>query len=62
LARFNAIINERMISMNRQYLAQSAKLALHAQRVETVRSAMLATWQRQEDAAHAQALAKEADM
>jgi hypothetical protein len=62
LARFNAIINERMISMNRQYLAQSAKLALHAQRVETARFAALAMWQSQEDAAHAQALAEEADM
>ncbi len=62
LARFSAIINEWMISMNRQYHAQSAKLALHTQQVETTRFAALATWQCQEDAAHAQALAEEADM
>jgi hypothetical protein len=62
LARFNAIINERMISMNRQFLAQSAKLTLQAQWVETAQSTTLATWQHQEDAAHAQALAEEADM
>ncbi len=51
-----------MISFHGQALAKCAKLAAHAQRVETLRSIALAAWQRQKDAAHAPALAEEADM
>ncbi len=51
-----------MISLYEQALAKCAKLAAHAQRVETARSVPLAAWGRQEDAAHAQALAEEADV
>jgi hypothetical protein len=51
-----------MISFHDEALAACADIAAHAQRVETARSAELAAWQRQEDAAHTQALAEEADM
>jgi hypothetical protein len=51
-----------MISLYKQALAECAELAAHAQRVETARSVALAAWQRQEDAAHVQALAEEVDI
>ncbi len=62
LAHYNEIISQRMIFLYKQALAECAELAVHAQRVETTRSIALAAWQRQEDAAHAQALAEEADI
>jgi hypothetical protein len=62
LAHYNEIISQQMISLYEQALAKCAELAAHAQWVETARSVALAAWQRQEDAAHAQALAKEADI
>ena len=43
-------------------LSQAAKNTERAQWVETARSAALAEWRRQEDAAFAKALAEEADM
>jgi hypothetical protein len=55
-------MSQKMISLYKQTLAECAKLAAHAQRMETARSVALAAWGRQEDAAHAQALAKEADI
>jgi hypothetical protein len=62
LAHYEEIMSQQMISLHEQALAECAKLAAHAQRVETARSVALATWQRQEDAVHAQALAEEADI
>jgi hypothetical protein len=62
LAHYEEIMSQQMISLHKQALAKCAELTAHAQRVETTRSVALAAWQRQEDAAHAQALAKEADI
>ncbi len=62
LAHYDKIISQQMISLYKQALAKCAELAVHAQRVETAQSVALAAWQCQEDAAHAQALAKEADI
>jgi hypothetical protein len=62
LAHYDEIISQRMISLYEQALVECAELTAHAQRVETARSVALAAWQRQEDAAHMQALAKEADI
>jgi hypothetical protein len=62
LAHYNKIISQRMISLYKQALTKCAELAAHAQQVETAQSVALAAWQRQEDAAHAQALAEEADI
>jgi hypothetical protein len=62
LAHYNEIISQRMIYLYKKALTECAELAAHAQRVETARSIALAAWQRQEDAAHAQALAEEADI
>jgi hypothetical protein len=62
LAHYNEIISQWMISLYEQALAKCAELAAHAQRVETARSVALAAWRRQEDAAHVQALAEEADI
>ena len=62
LAHYDEIISQRMISLYKQALAKCAELAAQAQRVETARSVALATWQHQEDAAHEQALAEEADI
>ncbi len=61
LPHYEEIMSQQMISLHKQALAECAKLTAHAQRVETTRSVALAAWQRQEDAAHAQALADEAD-
>ena len=62
LAHYEEIMSQQMISLHEQALAECAELAAHAQRVETARSVALAAWRRQEDAAHAQALAEEADI
>jgi hypothetical protein len=62
LAHYEEIMSQKMISLHKQALAECAELAAHAQRVETARSVALAAWQCQKDAAHAQALAKEADI
>jgi hypothetical protein len=62
LAHYDEIMSQQMISLYEQALTECAELAAHAQRVETARSIALAAWQRQEDAAHAQALAEEADI
>jgi hypothetical protein len=62
LAHYEEIMSQLMISLHEQALAECAELAAHAQRVETARSVALAAWQCQEDAAHAQALAEEADI
>jgi hypothetical protein len=62
LAHYDEIISQRMISLYKQALAKCAKLAVHPQRVETAQSVVLAAWQHQEDAVHAQALAKKADI
>jgi hypothetical protein len=62
LAHYEEIMSQQMISLYKQALAECAELAAHAQRVETTQSIALAEWQRQEDAAHAQALAEEADI
>ncbi len=62
LAHYEEIMSQQMISLLEQALAECAELAAHAQRVETARSVALATWRRQEDATHAQALAEEADI
>jgi hypothetical protein len=62
LAHYEEIMSQQMISLHKQALAKCTKLAAHAQRVETARSVTLAAWQRQEDAAHAQVLANEADI
>jgi hypothetical protein len=61
-AHYEEINSQMMISFHGQALTKCAKLAAHAQRVETVRSIAMAAWQCQEDAAHAQVLAEEADM
>jgi hypothetical protein len=57
LAHYNKIISQRIFN---QALAKCAKLAAHAQRAMTALSVAMATWQHQEDAAHAQALAEKA--
>ncbi len=57
LAPYDDIITQRIFD---QALAKCAKLAAHAQRAMTALSIAMAAWQRQEDAAHAQALAKKA--
>jgi hypothetical protein len=44
LAHYNEIISQLMISLYKQALAKCAKLAAHAQRVETARSVALAAW------------------
>jgi hypothetical protein len=62
LAHYEEIMSQQMISLHEQALAECAELAAHAQQVETARSIALAAWQCQEDAAHAQALAEEADI
>ncbi len=62
LAHYDEIISQRMISLYNQALAKCAKLAVHAQGVETAQSVALSAWRRQEDAAHAQALANEVDI
>jgi hypothetical protein len=62
LAHYEEIMSQQMISLHKQALAECAKLAAHAQRVETAQSVALAAWQHQEDAAHAQELAEEADI
>jgi hypothetical protein len=62
LAHYKEIMSQQMISLHEQALAECAKLAAHAQWVETLQSVVLAAWRCQEDAAHAQALAKEANI
>jgi hypothetical protein len=62
LAHYDKIMSQQMISLYKQALAKYAKLAVHAQWVETAQSVALAAWQCQEDAAHVQALTKEADI
>jgi hypothetical protein len=62
LAHYEEIMSQQMISLNKQTLAKCAELAVHTQRVETAQSVALAAWQRQEDTAHAQPLAKEVDI
>ncbi len=57
LAHYDEIISQQIFD---QALAECAKLAAHAQRAMTALSVTMAAWQRQEDAAHAQALAKKA--
>jgi hypothetical protein len=57
LAHYDEIISQRIFN---QALAECAKLAAHAQWAMTALSITMATWQRQEDAAHAQALAEKA--
>jgi hypothetical protein len=61
-AHYDEIISQWMISLYEQALAKCTELAVHTQRVETTRSIALAAWQCQEDAAHVQALAEEADI
>jgi hypothetical protein len=62
LAHYEEIMSQQMIPLHVQALTKCAELAAHAQRVETAQSVALATWQHLEDAAHAQALAEEADI
>jgi hypothetical protein len=62
LAQYDAVVLHRAIQILQARLAQDAKNAERTQRVETARSAVLAEWQRHEDAALATALAEEADM
>jgi hypothetical protein len=62
LAHYEEFMSQQMISLLEQALAECAELAAHTQRVETARFVTLAAWRRQEDAAHAQALAEEADI
>ena len=62
LAHYDEIMSQQMISFYEQALAKCAKLAAHAQQVETARSIALAAWRCQEDAANMQALAEEADI
>jgi hypothetical protein len=61
-AHYKEINSQMMISFHGQALANCTELTAHAQWVKTTRSVALATWQCQEDAAHKQALAEEADM
>jgi hypothetical protein len=57
LAHYNEIISQWIFD---QALAKCARLAAHAQWEMTTLSVAMAAWQRQEDAAHAPALAKKA--
>jgi hypothetical protein len=54
-------MSKRMTALYQEELTQYAQ-ALRTQQVEAAQSATLAEWRCQEDAAHVQALAKEADM
>jgi hypothetical protein len=62
LAYYIYIMSQMSKSLHLQGLAQSSEHAVHTQQVEAARSAKIAEWQRQEDAAHVQALAAEAYM
>ncbi len=44
LAHYKEIMSQQMISLHKQALAECAKLAAHAQHVETARSIALAAW------------------
>jgi hypothetical protein len=62
-ALYNAVVvTKRAIQLHQVRLAQCTELAEHAQWVEAARSTAVAEWQRQEDATHTKALAKEVDI
>ncbi len=44
LAHYKEIMSQKMISLYKQALAECAKLAAHAQQMETARSVTLVTW------------------
>jgi hypothetical protein len=62
LTHHDALTKANTIALSQEILAQRAELAEHAQWVKAARSAGLAEWRCQEDAAQAKAFADKADM